>query len=155
MYTAQQIADYLILKSQQESEVITNKRLQKLLYYMQAWHLVINGKPLFTDKIEAWIHGPAISSIYETYKSYVAKPIDKKVDTKIIKDLGDSTVSFIDRIYTAYKKYDTNTLEFMTHAENPWQIARKGVEANESSSNEITLESMKQYYGDRLAEVNI
>ena len=151
MTTAAQIADYLISKSIQEGTSITNKRLQKLLYYIQAWHLALNGEPIFEDKIEAWIHGPAIRSIYEQYKVFVANPIDKISNPKVAEELGADTVKFIDRIVRAYSKYDTATLEYMTHAEDPWQTARKGLEANQSSSNEITQDSMKAYYANRLA----
>jgi len=150
MTTAAKITDYLIDKSLKEGNPVTNKRLQKLLYYIQAWHLAINKEPLFNDKIEAWIHGPAIRSVYETYKSYVAKPIDKVRNSNIAQELGIETTRFIDRIVNAYSKYDTATLEYMTHAEDPWQKARKGLEINESSNNEITQESMRDYYSERL-----
>ncbi|MEI7810327.1 MAG: type II toxin-antitoxin system antitoxin SocA domain-containing protein [bacterium] len=153
MTTASKIADYLLIKSKKEGVPITNKRLQKLLYYIQAWHLAINKKPIFEDRIEAWIHGPAIRSIYEEYKSFVASPIVKEVDPKISDDLGVTNINFIDRIVKAYSIYDTATLEYMTHAEEPWKIARQGIEANESSSNEITQDSMKIYYSNRLANI--
>ncbi len=150
MTTAEKVADYLISKSVKEGTVLTNKRLQKLLYYIQAWHLALNKEPLFSDKIEAWIHGPAIRSIYEKYKHYVASPIKEVSNVSIEKELGETTTKFIDVVVSAYSKYDTATLEYMTHAESPWQIARKGLEINESSDNEITMESMRLYYSERL-----
>ncbi len=149
---ALQIADYLILKSKDNGEALTNKRLQKLLYYIQAWHLAINNQPIFEDKIEAWIHGPAIRVVYEEYKNFIANPIDKVTNIKVADELGSENIEFIERVLSAYSKYDTPTLEYMTHAEDPWQIARKGLEANESSNNEITQESMKTYYAGRLAK---
>ena len=156
MTKASKVADYLILKSPKsptEGFQITNKRLQKLLYYIQAWSLALNNKPIFEDKIEAWIHGPAIREIYETYKDSVANPINRISNPKVAEELGKDTVAFIDRIVSAYSKYDTATLEFMTHSELPWQEARRGLEANQSSSNEITWDSMKSYYSSRLSEV--
>jgi len=151
MTTADKIADYLISKSIKEGKPLTNKRLQKLLYYIQAWHLAIKKEPIFRDKIEAWIHGPAIRSIYEKYKTYVANPINQEPNARITDELDSSVIDFVDRIVQAYDPYDTATLEYMTHAESPWQIARKGLEINESSSNEITTESMMTYYSNRLA----
>lgn len=152
MTTAAKITDYLINKGIKDGNPVTNKRLQKLLYYIQAWHLAINKEPIFEDKIEAWIHGPAIRSIYEEYKSYVANPIDRVSNENIATELGGGVTSFVDRIVGAYSKYDTATLEYMTHAEDPWQKARKGLELNESSNNEITQESMREYYTARLAK---
>lgn len=154
MTTADKVTDYLISKSIKEGNPLTNKRLQKLLYYVQAWHLAINKTPLFADKIEAWIHGPAIRSVYEKYKGFVASPINVVPNVEVAKELGDTTTKFIDRIVSAYSKYDTATLEYMTHAESPWQVARKGLEANESSNNEITQDSMLAYYSERLTSTN-
>ena len=153
MTTADKITDYLISKGIKEGIPLTNKRLQKLLYYIQAWHLAIRRQPIFEDKIEAWIHGPAIRSIYEKYKSFVANPIDKISNPQIAKELDNSIIKFVDRIVKAYAPYDTATLEYMTHIEEPWQIARKGLEANESSNNEITQASMMTYYSNRLTAV--
>lgn len=150
MTTASIITSYLINKGIKEGNPLTNKRLQKLLYYIQAWHLAINNKPIFEDKIEAWIHGPAIRIIYEKYKTFVASPINVISDSK--EKLEEDVIGFIDRIVKAYSAYDTATLEYMTHAEEPWQVARKGLESNESSNNEITQESMRVYYASRLAK---
>lgn len=54
---------YLINKSQPKSKYeITPKKLQKILYYAQAWFLANEGKPLFeNDVFEAWRHGTAES----------------------------------------------------------------------------------------------
>lgn len=152
MTTASKITEYLIYKGVKGGDFVTNKRIQKLLYYIQAWHLAINKEPIFEDKIEAWIHGPAIRSVYEEYKSYVANPIDKISNENIMSELEKDVIEFVDRIVAAYSKYDTATLEYMTHAEDPWQKARKGLELNESSNNEITQESMRDYYTARLAK---
>lgn len=61
-YTAKQIAKYFIWRASRDGKKVSNKKLQKLLYYAQAWYLVYNKKPLFNDDIEAWIHGPAVQS---------------------------------------------------------------------------------------------
>lgn len=150
MTTAAKVTDYIISKGVKEGNLLTNKRIQKLIYYIQAWHLAINNKPIFDDTIEAWVHGPAIRSIYEMYRANAWLPISKVANPKIADELEPDTVQFIDRIFLAYSKYDTATLEYMTHAETPWQEARKGLEANEISSNEITQDSMKEYYAKRL-----
>lgn len=152
MTTASQVARYLVNKGIETGKPLTNKRLQKLLYYVQSWHLAINGTPFFNDKIEAWIHGPAIRSIYEEYKSYSFNPINKLSSLDVSKELGEDAVMFIDRVMKAYSSYDTPTLEYMTHIEDPWQNARKGLEANQSSSNEITQEEMGAYYAARLSK---
>ena len=37
-----------------EKDPLTNLRLQKLLYYAQAWSLVLRESELFPEEIEAW-----------------------------------------------------------------------------------------------------
>ncbi|MGH2922383.1 MAG: Panacea domain-containing protein, partial [Gaiellaceae bacterium] len=43
-------------------------KLQKLLYYCQVWHLVWEGKPLFSERIEAWSNGPVVRDIYDAHR---------------------------------------------------------------------------------------
>ena len=44
---------------------MTTWKLQKLCYYSQAWSLVWDDEPLFTEKIEAWANGPVIPDLYQ------------------------------------------------------------------------------------------
>lgn len=37
-----------------QGELMTNLRLQQLLYLAQGWHLARYGRPLFEEKIKAW-----------------------------------------------------------------------------------------------------
>ena len=43
-------------------------KLQKLIYYSQAWSLVWDDEPLFPERIEAWINGPVVPELYERHK---------------------------------------------------------------------------------------
>jgi uncharacterized phage-associated protein len=49
---------------------ITHLKLQKLLYYAQAWSLALNGIALFEDDFEAWAHIPVLPKVYQEYKDY-------------------------------------------------------------------------------------
>ena len=81
------VAKYFIYLANKDKKVITNKKLQKLVYYSQAWSLVMNDKKLFKDPIEAWVHGPAVRSLYVQYKNFGFSPIQEEVDEKTIKKL--------------------------------------------------------------------
>lgn len=151
-YTAGQIAEYMLFKAAEEGKPITNKKLQKLVYYSQAWSLALNGKRLFKEKIEAWVHGPAIRSLYGTYKRYGFNVIDKKIDTDLVKSISKDDKLFLDRIWKVYGRFDSIYLELLTHSESPWQEARQGLEAHENSDAEITVSSMKNYYTEKLAK---
>ncbi len=149
--TALKVAKYFIWKANTEEKEITNKKLQKLLYYAQAWNLVFDGKPLFNDKIEAWIHGPAIAVVYDEYKKYGRDPISERVAESDIKDL--EKIQILNDVWNVYGKFDAGYLEILTHNELPWQKARENLDTNESSNANISQDIMKQYYSDLLKEI--
>ena len=47
---------------------LTTMKLQKLLYYSQAWSLVWDDKPLFAEEFEAWANGPVCRELYNMHK---------------------------------------------------------------------------------------
>jgi len=153
--SAKSVADYFLLKGSSDNKPITNKKLQKLLYYAQAWSLAARNKKLFDDKIEAWIHGPAIREIYLAYKQYGAEPITKKIDGKEALAIPEEVRNFLDEVWTVYGKFDAAYLEQLTHSEDPWQKARQGIEPNISSENEISLESMQEFYSSKLKQIQL
>lgn len=144
------IADYFILRSNQDSKSITNKKLQKLLYYSQAWSMAINERPLFKDKIEAWVHGPAVRSVYLNFRNFGYQPIVKDVLAKDVEKIDARAKKLLNEIWRIYGKHDAQYLELLTHNEEPWQEARQGVGTSESSDNEISLEKMQSYYSNFL-----
>lgn len=142
------IAKYFLWKANKEHKKITNKKLQKLLYYAQAWHLVFEDEPLFKEPIEAWIHGPAIKIIYDKYKKFGFNPIVETVSGNDIALVPDKKL--LDEIWRVYGKYDAEYLETLSHNELPWQNARENLERDQNSSIAIDLQEMKEYYGNRL-----
>ena len=64
------VVDYFLGFANETGEWITNLKLQKLVYYAQAWHLAIYSKPLFNTDFEAWVHGNVIHDLYSECKSW-------------------------------------------------------------------------------------
>lgn len=147
------IAEYFINKSQMAGKAITNKKVQKLLYYAQAWSLVFSGKKIFDDQIEAWVHGPAIPSIYFEFKKFGFGNISITINEGDFADLSDEEGRLLDNVWNAYGKFDADYLELLTHNEEPWQMARGGCTVDEYCNNEINTDLMKEYYGRRLEEI--
>ncbi|WP_208932366.1 Panacea domain-containing protein [[Haemophilus] ducreyi] len=50
--------------SEENGDLISNLKIQKLVYYAQGFSLAINNKPLFSEKIQAWTHGPVTPELY-------------------------------------------------------------------------------------------
>lgn len=148
---ARTIAEYFIWKAQQEDTPVTNKKLQKLLYYAQAWSLTLKDEPMFKQDIEAWVHGPAVRDVYMEYKNFGFSPIKKKVDLENLK-IPDAKIALLEDVWGVYGKFDGNYLEMLTHSEKPWQDARRGMEADVSSDKVIENDSMRAFYSEKLAE---
>jgi uncharacterized phage-associated protein len=149
-----EVGRYFIHLANEEKKPITNKKLQKLVYYAQAWSLVLNDKKLFREPIEAWVHGPAVRSLYVQYKDFGFNPIDEKITTENISGISDKTKELLDEIWRVYGKLDARYLEVLTHSESPWRDARAGLQSHENSENEITPKSMKSFYSAKLEEAS-
>ena len=47
---------------------VTAWKLQKLVYYAQAWSLVWDEQPLFDEEIQAWANGPVCPDLYKQHR---------------------------------------------------------------------------------------
>lgn len=116
---------------------IDQMKLQKLLYYAQAWHLAIKGQPLFDDDIEAWPWGPVVRSIYGRTKVFGRLPIggritQPKYDPVTQKALWDEpkvtdaeTAAFIKSVWDAHKAFSGVQLSNSTHGPGePWTLIK-------------------------------
>lgn len=133
------VAAYIMKKTGE----ISTWKLQKLVYYSQAWHCVWSDKPLFEERIEAWENGPVCPDLYQAHKGEFSIVSLPKGDWA---QLSDDEKDSIDKIVETYNCYNGQQLSRLTHAEEPWQLARLGLERRQRGSKEITLESMARYY---------
>lgn len=145
-HSASEIAKYFIWKSSQEKRPITNKKLQKLLYYAQVWYLVASkGKEkLFPEKIEAWIHGPVVPAVYHDCKEFGFGPIPSKYGSE--DNISSEVKVLLDEVWQEYGQLDAETLESLTHSEPPWREARRSLDSDEFSNTEIVPRAMVDYY---------
>ncbi|MEG2291739.1 MAG: DUF4065 domain-containing protein [Clostridium sp.] len=127
-------------------ESMTPKKLQKLCYYTQAWHEALKGTALIDNRFEAWVHGPVCPELYYKYRHKGWLEIPKKEQTSV--NISDEIFEFLDEIYDTYGHLDGDELEALTHSELPWQEQRIGLAVYEPSNNEISVESMKKFYGE-------
>ncbi|MCR5155098.1 MAG: DUF4065 domain-containing protein [Butyrivibrio sp.] len=127
---------------------ITDLSLQKLLYFVKGFSLAVFGKkPIFEEQCEAWAYGPVFPTVYEKYKVFKKEVIsDIYVSDQFFSGLSAKEKSIIDFVLANYGKYNGKVLMDITHSEEPWNIARYGLETFESSHNVITDESIREYY---------
>jgi len=137
--SALEVARYMLYLSYKSGDLITNLKLQKLLYYAQAWYLVKNnGEKLFDDEIEAWQYGPVIRSVYDAYKCFGRNPInDEAMSDKF--DLPEKVQKHIARVLKEYMDYSASHLVNAIHQDMPWQDAY-------SKNEPIKTETMYDFY---------
>jgi len=126
-----------------EKKPITAMKLQKLVYYCQAWSLVWDEKPLFKEKIEAWANGPVVRELYKWHRGmYEINTINKGDLNKLL----DYQIETIEAVLKFYGDKSPQWLSDLTHMEKPWREAREGLSDGERGNREITLASMEEYY---------
>ncbi len=128
--TAKYIADYLLSYSDPDiGDIISNMKLQKLIYYAQGFHLALYDTPLFEDPIVAWEHGPVVESVYHDYKKYGSNaiPIPENLDDTI---LSTDQKDLLKEVYEVYGQFSAWKLRNMTHSELPWLKTPQNEEIN-------------------------
>jgi len=125
---------------------ITHMKLQKLVYYSQAWSLVWDEKPLFNEPIQAWANGPVAPFLYSKLRGHF------QVSASEFSAGNTDAVDFseketIESVMRTYGNKSSQWLSDLTHMERPWQEARKGLGPGDHGSQEITHASMAEYYG--------
>lgn len=137
------VANYFLCRSGETGELLTNLKLQKLVYYAQAWHLAVFGSELFPEDFEAWVHGPVCPNLYHSYKGFGWNPIPCVNDRP---KFAQDTADLIEQVVELYLGESAYTLERMTHGEAPWIKARNGLPPDAPSNAIVTKDSMKEYY---------
>ena len=92
-YDVNIIADYIIMRLTSDEDDrgmdLINLKLQKLLYYVQAWFLGIEGKRFLNTSFEAWVHGPVSRDVFDRFKD--SKNLYSQITVKdIVHMTGDS-----------------------------------------------------------------
>lgn len=124
----------------------THMKLQKLVYYSQAWSLVWDDKPLFKQPIQAWANGPVAPKLYGALRgSFMVAEAD--IESGDAGQLTAEETETVDAVLKEYGDKPTQWLSDLTHMEKPWQQARKGLGPGDNGSEEITHASMAEYYG--------
>ncbi|TAJ13045.1 DUF4065 domain-containing protein [Marinilabiliaceae bacterium JC017] len=153
------LSKYVVLYFNSHGISVTPLKLQKVLYYIQAWHLVFFKKRnLFEELPQAWVNGPVYRTVYNKYKNrfYKDDTINALKDgddaielLNITKDklkLDEKQHSLIEAILKSYGVLSSEKLVFMTHREDPWNIARKDYKPMQRCEEVISTDMMFDFY---------
>jgi uncharacterized phage-associated protein len=136
--TAHDVAAFILM---QQGEM-TAMKLQKLVYYSQAWSLVWDEEPLFDEPIQAWANGPVIPALYARHQGHF-KVKEWQGDPSKLTDPQRETIT---KVLEFYGLMAPQVLSDLTHTEKPWLNARSGLSVGDRGSRVISLADMAEYY---------
>lgn len=153
MYDALDVSRYIINYSNEKEYGISNLKLQKILYLVQAYFLTSTEghRPCFADPIEAWNFGPVVPTVYHEFKQYGAGDIPSVVsyiefdpdniwnskriryETKIQKEDRSRIADVVGR-FADFSAHDLLTL---VQRQSPWIETYVPGQHNEITNDEI------------------
>ena len=136
---------------------MSHLKLQKLLYYVQAFHLAYFNSPLIDDEFEAWLHGPVSKKVFDQLRDFslLYNDIEFKGNPESIKaaighQLSTEQIELINDVLSEYATLSGTQLENLTHSEAPWIEARKGCSFGDACREIISKDFMADYYKAQL-----
>lgn len=137
---ADELADVLVAKQ----SGLTAMKLQKLLYYVQGWHLAITGEPLFEEDFKGYADGPVLVSVWRARQD----PTTRRHQAATLPTLTPEAEKIVQLVLTEYGGRSGDELSALSHSERPWQEARVGLREGERGSRPVTKESMTRFFRD-------
>ncbi len=143
-YKALDIANELLrlAENEDEGDLMSNLKLQKMLYYEQGFHLAYFGTPLFDEEIEAWMYGPVVPEVYDAYDRYGRNGIESDPAKDITLEPEEWRLFL--KVFDIYGQYSAIGLMNMTHQEPTWMNVCKG------HGSVISKESMASFFKTRI-----
>lgn len=141
MATIFDVAKYITERTGEVSAM----KLQKLMYYAQAWNLVWEEEPLFANDFQAWANGPVLPTLYARHRGMF------KVDASLFADASSANLNKVEgenveKVLAFYGDKTAQWLSNLTHQENPWLNARGELSAGASSEDVIPQAAIHEYY---------
>ena len=156
MASVNQVTDYIIVKLDEGGGALSTLKLQKLLYYVQAWSLATKEKRAFDGQFEAWVHGPVCRDVFyrfrDTHSLYGIVHADDEI-RKSAGNLDEASRIHIDEVLEAYAPFSGTQLEVMTHREDPWIRARGKHGPSDRCETVIKDEDMRDFYKKMMRDI--
>lgn len=159
-YCVDDVARYIINYCHDRKYIISNLKLQKILYFVQAKFLTETTYPCFSEEIEAWNFGPVVPQVYSEYKKFGSGNIPRiKTYYKYNKDdyfsmekcnytsdvICKDDQLLINSMVDSCSDYSASQLVTITHRQAPWRNA-----FSPYLNNVITKESIKSFFEEQI-----
>ena len=147
MNTCFEVAVFFLKRQDTEAgDLMSNMKLQKMVYYAQGFHLAIKDVPLFLEPIEAWDHGPVCPLLYQKYKVHESDMIPIPYEEEAYYIFDDEIREILEMVHLYYGQFSAWKLRNLTHEEAPW------INAHKKGRAVITHKDMKEYFKAQLKE---
>lgn len=141
------VSEYILRK-----QLTGNLKLQKLLYFVQAYFLIKKGIPCFSDKIYAWDSGPTIPAVYRYFSRstlffafpddiYIVENEDGRLERRCydIENIPKDDRKLIDEVIEAFSGYTPSWMLDLIRGQDPYIKACK-------DEGEIKLMDLKEFF---------
>ena len=157
-YKVLDVCRHVINYSNERDYGISNLKLQKILYFIQAYFLMTkkDHTRCFDENIEAWDFGPVVPEAYREYKQYGSGDIPT-IESYILFDennmwnskriefedtiIVDEDKVLIDKVIDKFAGYSATDLVSLTHRQSPWIDAYTPYQ-----NNKITIDAIREYF---------
>ena len=118
-YSAEDVAEFIIVESKNDNNPVDNLRLQKMLFFLWVEYYKEKKMYLFDDDIEAWKYGPVVPVVYWKYRQFVSNPIILDCGLK----LKDDDAAFLKSKIKKLNRESTSSLIQRSHDFKAWKDA--------------------------------
>ena len=134
------------------TEILTRKKLELMLYYAYCWYMVINAdkisqikkSKLFETKFEAGVNGPTIPHFDDIMLQQLF------IETKY--QLNYDEIDILDQILKIYSHLTEHQLIKRTQSEKPWKEARGDAKSLDMCHNTLNDKTIYNYYVTKLED---
>lgn len=141
LYHAMDVAACIIHCANRISPGVNYLHLQKLLYFVQAYSFILNGKPIFEDEIYASPYAVQIKEVEKCYREFGGSVIyDRDIKADIYYQLSDKNIALVEKVVDHFKDKSSIQLAQIIYKHKPW---KDGVTTR---SRLITKESLRDYF---------
>lgn len=149
------VANKFIRLANEQGVPIDHLKLQKLLYFVQGFSLVVGDKPAFHEDLQAWKLGPVVQDVYDAARRFGSRDLTEPLSDPF--GFGRDDVSQIDGdlkrlIKATWKKFGAKSgysLAMDTHRPGtPWDQVLKKHDGDIPSFEIIPLTLVKSWFRD-------
>lgn len=119
-------------------------KLHKLSFYAKAWHSVWHDAELFEETFQAWRNGPMSPELYTLHRGTITVTTWPQGNSQ---QLTEKELTTIVTIVETYGKMTGQQLSDLVRQETPWRNSRIGINPGEQTTNIITEDDIREFYG--------